>query len=129
VQQPLSAEAMQRCTTFESFIRRTTKADEARASKEYNGMLATPAATRMTVKSVRQLQTLIATEIGDKAPAGIVRDCGIPAAWRLRAFGREQAPPGVEPSFAEAAPISHGAWASERPNYQPGRTAPNIWRL
>jgi hypothetical protein len=68
VQQPLSAKAMQRRTTFESFIKRTTKADEARASKEYDGMLATSAATRMTVKSVRQLQTLIATEIGDKAP-------------------------------------------------------------
>jgi hypothetical protein len=101
-QQPLSVEAVHRRTTFESFVKGTTKADEEAASRAYDAMLAKPAAARVTIDSICQLQTLIATEIGDIALAEKIKDCGIRAAWRLRAFAREQAAPGVEPSFAEA---------------------------
>ena len=101
-QQPLSAEAVQRRTTFESFVKGTTKADEETASKVHDAMLAKAIAARMRIDSIRQLQSLIATEIGDIALAPRVREYGIRAAWRLRAFAREQAAPGVEPGFAEA---------------------------
>ena len=101
-QQPLSADAVQRRTTFESFVKGTTKADEERAAKAYDAVLAKAAAARVAIDSIRQLQTLIATEIGDLALAERVKQYGIRAAWRLRAFAREQAAPGVQPSFPEA---------------------------
>src|ERR1019366_7142530 len=70
-------------------------------AKAYNAVLAKAAAARVAIDSIRQLQTLIATEIGDLALAEKVKEYGIRAAWRLRAFTREQAAPGVEPSFPE----------------------------
>jgi energy-coupling factor transporter ATP-binding protein EcfA2 len=101
-QQPLSAEAVQRRTTFESFVKGTTKADEERAARAYDAVMAKAAAARVPIDSIRQLQTLIATEIGDLALAEKVKEYGIRVAWRLSAFAREQAAPGVEPSFPEA---------------------------
>jgi hypothetical protein len=97
-----AAARVQRRTTFESFVKGTTKADEERAAKAYDAVLAKAAAARVAIDSIRQLQTLIATEIGDLALAERVKQYGIHAAWRLRAFAREQAAPGVQPSFPEA---------------------------
>src|SRR6202011_5193517 len=58
-QQPLSADAVQRRTTFESFVKGTAKADEERAAKAYDAVLAKAAAARVAIDSIRQLQTLI----------------------------------------------------------------------
>ena len=101
-QQPLSADAVQRRITFESFVKGTTKADEEKAAQAYDTLLAKTAAARVTVDSIRQLRALIATEIGDIALADKARGDAIRALWRHRAFGREQAAPAVESGFPEA---------------------------
>lgn len=102
-QQPLTSEAIQRQATFESFVKGTTKTEHEEALRTYDKNIATVEAGHVAVKNIRQLVTLIATEIGDRAVAEQVRAFGIRAAWRLRAYIREQPDPSSEPVFPERA--------------------------
>jgi energy-coupling factor transporter ATP-binding protein EcfA2 len=102
-QQPLTGEAIRRQATFESYVKSTTKTQHEDAVRAYDGSIAAAKAGQVVVKNVRQLVTLIATEIGDEAAATLVREFGIRAAWRLRAYLREQPAPGIEPTFPEQA--------------------------
>jgi energy-coupling factor transporter ATP-binding protein EcfA2 len=102
-QQPLGLEAIQRRTMFESFVKGTTRADEAAAKRDYDAILAAAVSARMTTSSIRQLHGLIASEIGDAALADTVRACAVRVLWRLRAFIREQQAPGAAATYpAEA---------------------------
>jgi energy-coupling factor transporter ATP-binding protein EcfA2 len=98
-QQPLTQEAVERRMTFETFVKGTAKAEEEAARKEYERFLSSAAATRISLRQILQLQSLIATEIGDAVLAKKVKDSGIRASWRLRAFLREQPVISTEPQF------------------------------
>lgn len=92
-QQPLSQEAIDRRVTFETFIKSSTKAEEDAAAKAHGNTLRSAATHRMNVSAVRQLASLIATEIGDVSLSQRVRACGVRAAWRLRALVRQHPAP------------------------------------
>jgi ABC-type multidrug transport system ATPase subunit len=102
-QQPLTGEAIQRQATFESFVKGTTKTEHENAMRAYDGNIAVAKANRVPIKNVRQVLTLIGTEIGDEAVAEQVRTFGIRAAWRLRSYMCERPAPGIEPTFPEQA--------------------------
>lgn len=101
-QQPLGAEAVERQSTFETFIKGTTKAEEEAASRAYSAILAKTATAKMATGKIRQLYNTIATEIGDQLLAKAAKECGIRAALRLRAFTREHVAPPVEAVYPEA---------------------------
>ena len=100
-QQPLGAEAVARLTTFEGFVKGTTKAEEDVALRTYSAFLTETAAARMQATKILQLYNMIETEIGDQALAKTVKECSIRAAWRLRAFIRERVAPAVEAVYPE----------------------------
>ena len=102
-QQPLTAEAIQRRLTFETFVKGTTKADADAALVAYTEALATAKAARISIVKLRDLKTFLATEIGDVSLGGVVAECGVRAAWSLRAFVREKNTPGSPVIFPEAA--------------------------
>ena len=54
-QQPLGAEAVKRRSTFESFIKGTTKVEEEAASRAYSAILAKTATVKMPTAKIRQL--------------------------------------------------------------------------
>lgn len=102
-QQPLSEEAMGRRTTFESFVKGSTKADEEAAQNAYVALLSRAKAKTVTIDSIRQLHALCATEIGDSDLAKNLKEYCVRAAWRLRAYCCESSAPGVMVEFPEAA--------------------------
>lgn len=108
-QQPLENDAIERRVTFENFVKGSTKAEEEAAERAHAEAIAKALAARMSVKAIRQFAALIATEIGDASLADSVRNCGVRAAWRLRAFGQSAAAPCAAPmlSQTELATISH----------------------
>ena len=93
-QQPLTPEAINRRVTFETFVKGSTKVDEDAAAKAHGDAIRSADAQRMSVGAVRQLASLVATEIGNEPVAGRIRACGVRAGWRLRALKRQQAVPG-----------------------------------
>jgi ABC-type hemin transport system ATPase subunit len=101
-QQPLGAEAVERRSTFESFIKGTTKAEEEAASSAYSAILAKTAAAGMATAKILQLYNALAVEIGDQPLAKAARECGVRAALRLRAFTRELVAPALEAVYPEA---------------------------
>lgn len=113
-QQPLTGDAIQRQATFESFVKGTTKTEHEAATRAYDANIAAAEAGRVNVQNIRQLLSLIATEIGDEAVAEQVRTFGIRAAWRLRAYVREQLAPGIEPIFPEQALAQLAAALTQR---------------
>jgi energy-coupling factor transporter ATP-binding protein EcfA2 len=100
-QQPLTGEAIQRQTTFENFVKGTTKTEHEDAMRAYDGNIEAAKAGQVAVGNLRQLVTLIATELGDEAAAKQVRAFGLRATWRLRAYIRGQIAPGIEPTFPD----------------------------
>ena len=102
-QQPLTAEAIKRQATFESFVKGTTKTEHEEAARAYDNNIAAANAGCVSTKNIRQLVTLLKNEIGDEAIARQIRTFGIRAAWRLRAYVREQDAPGAELVFPDEA--------------------------
>jgi hypothetical protein len=102
-QQPLSDEAVHRRTTFETFLKGTTKADEETALNAYKTILAKSAGARLRAETICRLYNLIATEIGNVDLATAARTYALLSAWRLRAFERERPNPIPEPEFPQAA--------------------------
>ena len=101
-QQPLTPEAIHRRVTFEAFVKGSTKAEEDAAAKAHGDAIRSAGAMHMSVAAVRQLASLVSAEIGNAPLAGRVRDCGVRAAWRLRALTRQQAAPGEEAAYPAA---------------------------
>lgn len=98
-QQPLTPEAINRRVTFETFVKGSTKADEDVAAKAHGDAIRSAGAQRMSVRAVRQLASLVATEIDNEPLARRIRACGVRAGWRLRALTRQQAMPGEEANY------------------------------
>lgn len=98
-QQPLTQEAVARRTTFENFVKGATKAEEDAAESAYGDAIRDAAARKMSVASVRQLASLVHSEIGNEPLAAQLRACGIRAAWRLRAYLRQRPEPGEAAAY------------------------------
>jgi energy-coupling factor transporter ATP-binding protein EcfA2 len=113
-QQPLTAEAVDRRATFETFVKGTTKTEHEAATRAYQNNIAKATAGRVTANSIRQLLSLIATEVGDETVAEQTRSFGIRAAWRLRAYIRERPAPGIEVTFPDQAISQLSLALSER---------------
>jgi energy-coupling factor transporter ATP-binding protein EcfA2 len=99
-QQPLSADAIARQQTFESFVKSSTKADEAAARSKLDAALTQLKGRMLRLGEVAKSSKFLATDIGDVALARQVRRAFVAVLWRLRAMIRAHAepkPPGVNP--------------------------------
>jgi ABC-type lipoprotein export system ATPase subunit len=91
--QPLEESAVSRRSTFERFVKSTTKVDEEAASRAYTDALRAASTAHIPISSIRQLVLLITAELGNTPLADEVRKCGTRAAWRLRALLRGKTAP------------------------------------
>jgi energy-coupling factor transporter ATP-binding protein EcfA2 len=99
-QQPLGADAMVRQQTFESFVKSSTKADEATARAKLDAALTQLKGRMLRLGDVLKSGKFLATEIGDAALAQQVRRAFVVVLWRLRAMVRaygEPKPLGADP--------------------------------
>ena len=99
-QQPLGADAMVRQQTFESFVKSSTKADEATARAKLDAALTQLKGQMLRLGDVLKSGKFLATEIGDAALARQVRRAFVVVLWRLRAMVRaygEPKPLGADP--------------------------------
>jgi len=102
-QQPLSAEAIVRRETFESYVKGVTRAEEETAAQAVDDTRKTGENAALSTDAIHQLEKLIATEIGDAPLAQDVRRAAIIAAWRLRALLRRRPMPSIRAVLPEAA--------------------------
>lgn len=99
-QQPLNAEAIARQQTFESFVKSSTKADEATARMKLDAALTQLKGRMLRLCDVLKSCKFFATEISDGALARQVRRAFVVVLWRLRAMVRaygEPKPLGADP--------------------------------
>lgn len=104
-QQPLSADAIARQQTFESFVKSSTKADEAAARVKLDATVTQLKGRILRLGDVLKSSKFLATEIGDAALARQVRRAFVVVLWRLRAMVRaygEPKPLGADPLQALA---------------------------
>lgn len=87
-QQPLSADAVERRMTFESFVKGTTKADEDAAGRTFDKWLSDAASNAMKIKAIRELRSLATVELGNQSLGDKIRECALKSAWRLRVLLR-----------------------------------------
>lgn len=102
-QQPLSVDAIARQETFESFVKSSTKADEAAARATLDAALVRVKGRKLRLDDVRKQSKFLATDIGDATLARQVRRAFVVALWRLRAMIRgcgEPTPLGADPGQA-----------------------------
>lgn len=105
-QQPLSADAIARQQTFESFVKSSTKADEAAARAKLDAALKQLKGRVPRLGDILNSSKFLATEIGDTSLAQQVRRAFVLARWRLRAMIRaygEPKPLGADPLQALSA--------------------------
>lgn len=105
-QQPLGADAIARQQTFESFVKSSTKADEAAARAKLDAGLTQLKGRMLRRGDVQKFSKFLATEIGDAALAQQVRRAFVVVLWRLRAMVSAYAEPkplGADPLQALAA--------------------------
>lgn len=99
-QQPLGADAMVRQQTFESFVKSSTKADEAAARAKLDAALTQLKGRMLRLGDILKSSKFLTTEIGDASLARQVRRAFVVVLWRLRAMVRaygEPKPLGVDP--------------------------------
>ncbi|KQT23087.1 MULTISPECIES: AAA family ATPase [unclassified Bradyrhizobium] len=99
-QQPLSADAIERQLTFESFVRSSTKADEAAARAKLDATLAQLKGRMLRIGDILKSSKFLTTDIGDASLAQQVRRAFVVVLWRLRAMVRaygEPKPLGADP--------------------------------
>lgn len=99
-QQPLNTEAIARQQTFESFVRSSTKADEATARTKLDAALTQLKGRMLRLGDVLKFGKFLATEIGDAELAEQVRRAFVVVLWRLRVMVRasgEPKPHGPDP--------------------------------
>ena len=92
-QQSLGPAALERRVTLEAFVKSSTKADEEAAEKQYRDAAVKAASGQMSIAVIHQLHQYLTLEVSDPDLADKVRDCGVRAAWRLRALLRGQPAP------------------------------------
>jgi energy-coupling factor transporter ATP-binding protein EcfA2 len=92
-QQPLDAQAVGRQQTFESFVKSSTKADEAEARKTLDAALAQLKARMLRLDDVLKSSKFLTADIGDAALAKQVRRALVVLLWRLRAMVRGNSEP------------------------------------
>ncbi|ABA03534.1 hypothetical protein Nwi_0267 [Nitrobacter winogradskyi Nb-255] len=92
-QQPLGADAIARQETFESFVKSSTKSDEAAARAKLDTALVQLEARTLRLDGVLKHSKFLATEIGDASLARQVRRAFIVVLWRLRAMLRAYGAP------------------------------------
>jgi energy-coupling factor transporter ATP-binding protein EcfA2 len=85
-QQPLGTDAVQRLTTFETFVKGTTKADEATASAHHKTWLANKKKALFLQSEVARLDGMIRSEIGDADLANKLKAFCASVCWRHRAL-------------------------------------------
>jgi hypothetical protein len=105
-QQPLSADAIARQQTFESFVKSSTKADEAAAREKLGAALTQLKGRMLRLGDVLKYNKFLATEIGDASLARQVRRAFVVVLWRLRAMVSAYGEPkqlGADPLQALAA--------------------------
>ncbi len=100
-QQTLSAEAAARQQTFESFVKSSTKADEAAAREKLDATLAKLKTQALRRGDLLRTSRFLATEIADPTLAKQVRRSFAAALWRLRAMIRSH----DEPIVVSADPL------------------------
>lgn len=99
-QQPLGADAIARQQTFESFVKSSTKADEAAARAKLEAALTQLKGRMLRIGNVLKSSKFLSTEIGDAALSRQVRRAFVVVLWRLRAMVRaygEPEPLGADP--------------------------------
>lgn len=92
-QQPLSAEAIARQQTFESFVRSSTKADEVAARTKLDAALGRLKARMLPLSDILKPSKFLATEVGNASLAQQVRRAFVVVRWRLRAMVRAHGEP------------------------------------
>lgn len=105
-QQPLGAEAIARQQTFETFVKSSTKADEAAARTKLDAALTQLKGRMLRLGDVPKSGKFLTTEIGDAALARQVCRAFVVVLWRLRAMVKaygEPKPLGTDPLPALAA--------------------------
>lgn len=102
-QQPLSAEAVERRHTFESYVKGVTRAEEEAAAQAVAAARKAASDAVVPVAAIRQLCALIATEIGDAPLASEVRRACLIARLRLRALLRGGQAPAVQVTLPSVA--------------------------
>jgi energy-coupling factor transporter ATP-binding protein EcfA2 len=100
-QQPLSAEAIARQETFESFIKSSTKADEGAARAKLDATLTQLKGRMLRLGDILKSSKFLTTEIGEASLAQQVRRAFVVVLWRLRAMVRAYG----EPKPLGAAPL------------------------
>lgn len=105
-QQPLGVDAIARQQTFESFVKSSTKADEAAACAKLNAALTQLKGRMPRLGDILKSSKFLATEIDNTVLAQHVRRAFVLARWRLRAMIRaygEPKPLGADPLQALSA--------------------------
>ena len=92
-QQSLDSAALERRVTLEAFVKSSTKADEEAAENKYRAAAVKAASGKMSIAAIHQLHRYLALEVPAPDLAAKVRDCGVRAAWRLRALLRGKPAP------------------------------------
>ncbi|MCK1336619.1 AAA family ATPase [Bradyrhizobium sp. 38] len=92
-QQPLSADAIARQQTFESFVKSSTKGDEVAARAKLDATLTQLKGRMLCVGDILKSRNFLATEIGDALLAQQVRRAFVVVLWRLRAMLRAYGEP------------------------------------
>ncbi|MEQ1901594.1 MAG: AAA family ATPase [Devosia sp.] len=92
-QQPLGTDATTRQQTFETFVKGSTKADEAAARATLDGALSQLKARMLRLGDLVQMHKFIATDIGDALLAEQVHRTVVVVLWRLRAMIRGNSEP------------------------------------
>ena len=100
-QQPLDEDAIARQATFESFVKSSTKADEAEARAKLDASLAQLNGRTMRSEQVLKISRFLTTDIGDASLAVQVRRALAVVRWRLRAMIRGL----PEPKSVKADPL------------------------
>ena len=98
-QQPLGEPAANRWVTFESFIKGTTKSDEASAVAAYDSSIKAASEKQMKLSSIISLCTLVHDELSDIALADELRACALVASKRLSALRAGKSAPAAQPPF------------------------------
>jgi hypothetical protein len=92
-QQPLSADAIARQQTFESFVKSSTKAGEAAARAKLEAALTQLKGRMLRLGDISISSKFLATEIGDTSLAQQVHRAFVMVLWRLRAMVRAYGEP------------------------------------
>ncbi len=102
-QQPVGAEAKQKWTDFEKFVKGNTKADEAAALAALKSEVEKVSEKRISKSEALEVKSLVGDELGQTTVAADLHKCWVVACFRLRSLLR-----GNDPTV-EACPVPKDA--------------------